>query len=316
MKKLFCLIFLSFLGTFSIVYAQIASMSFNPNKAALAPLGWKKVSNINLQFSQEDFVPSDGESDMQQTSRTASLGYAGEEIIFVTTMGNFEQTLTNDTVYTLSISKLNVKLGANIQERISLGLSYEKQIFDSGSNTTNTGTHQEVMILGLGMSIKLFDRIYLGATGQYYKIAPSSGATQYVGLNYTNTTVGLGYVSGKPGETRFRVELTSLSSPEKKADAEGGRIERTQNERQTNQLITGFQSNTGMFIELLLEQTDLKNSNSTTETKVNVNRIDLGTSDKEGMVLAIQMGNQKIKQSNTSNPTTSKFYGVTLGMNF
>ncbi len=200
-----------------------------------------------------------------------SLVYKGESFgaAFYSTLGDGTyQQVEADTQVSLGDLNMNIVKGEKatnlylsypIGESISLGVGYkktEKLVVTAASigilNITSEDKKDENGPC-LGVSVKLAEILYLAvgmhsvtASGSKDTNFPTSSKNDYVEASWTNMMTGVGVLFGKPGETRFRAEVSMISSPEQVEEAENNKLQHIH--RATDVVFSNLEAQFGEFV--------------------------------------------------------------------
>jgi len=246
--------------------------------------------------------------------------------------------IDTDLEFEQTLAETRLNLAYIVAESISIGLGYrkneQKTVVDllgfTGSVNPSTGspiiyasrteasneTEAETGTM-LSASYNIAEIFYLAAGMESVTLKTSSDTgADYVDNTWSNTVMGLGMMTGEPGDTQFRVEYSMIQSKESEKDDAGGKIAHIH--PKTTIANAALEVAFGeIFLSYLNETTKEDfSSDSKDDSKVVVTTMGLGWMPEEGISVSAYMVNIENKETSSDGlemKITPKGYRLNVG---
>lgn len=241
--------------------------------------------------------------------------------------------------FNLFTEKKELRLNAAyvIGEAISIGVGYfsinekERQEAEITAAATTSEVETETTETGtsLSASFRIADMFFVAAGMEMVSLTGTktsdttsplgtdSSDQDFVENSWNNTMWGVGFISGEPEETQFRVEYGQISSPESEEEAESA-DEADSVHPQTTTSFASAEVKFNNFLLGVLNETEKQAEINDEEVEKVTTSIGLGWQPMEGLTASLYSVNHK-KTTTTNdgefevNPTGYRFF---IGYNF
>ncbi len=327
MKIMLCLIVAMIIAI--QVFAQVATLSLDPSQTVSLPsvTSWRYYNTLAITYGSGSYESDYFDGDFIMTGGIIALNLGGFGLEVYTQTFSFDGGST-DGSDEMSQVGTTTQLGISylFGDFISVGVGQisiaEDMEFDN-SGTINTEDKDDTAMMISG-NVILGEVFFLGmGINSYSRTVNGNGSgTEYErrDLDWQEMVMGVGILTGKPGDFQFKAEFYTVSSPEVTAGADGAVLANghkksvssvSKAEVKTGLYFFGYSSTTTKESEI--DSTYVNNRNEET-TSISTN-ISLGYINDEGFLFTIYSDTMK-ETSNGEDEAIMSTIGIYIGYNF